>query len=420
MSFNLLDAVKGHFSGDLISKAASFLGESDGGINKALGGLIPTVLSGITSKASTSSGAEEVFSMAKEQHGSGLLGNLGGVFSGGSLLSKGADLIKGLFGGKLGGIVDAIAGFAGIKSSSASSLMSLAAPVALGTLGKHAADNNLGASGISSLLASGKSALAGLLPAGIGSLLGGIGGSASAAASTVSNYADDAAGRAGGGIKWLLPLLLLAALGFLGWWLLKSKSCGKSDGGDHTTGTPVAGDTSKHGHGGDTSTAHMSTGTVEMTKVTLPGGVTLDAAKGSIEDMLSTFLATGDYKKTADSLMKDKWFDFSSVNFKFGTAELTDSSKIQLGNVAKIIDAYGDAKVKIGAYTDKKGDDAGNMKLSQRRADAVAASLKSMVKSKVQIDGAEGYGEKFAKADENAPDEERVKDRHISLRVKGQ
>lgn len=82
-----------------------------------------------------------------------------------------------------------------------------------------------------------------------------------------------------------------------------------------------------------------------------------------------------------------------------------------MDNLKAILVAYPDAKIKIGAYSDKKGDDAGNLKLSQQRADAVKAALNT-----AQVTEAEGYGEKFAKVDENASDEEREADRKTAIR----
>ena len=126
MSFNILDAVKGHLTPDLISKASSFLGESDSAVGKAISGILPSVLGGLISKSTSgTAGADEVFNLAKESHNNGFLGGLGNVFSdGGSLLSKGTELLKNIFGNKADGVIEAIAGFAGIKKSSVSSLMS--------------------------------------------------------------------------------------------------------------------------------------------------------------------------------------------------------------------------------------------------------------------------------------------------------
>jgi len=58
------------------------------------------------------------------------------------------------------------------------------------------------------------------------------------------------------------------------------------------------------------------------------------------------------------------------------------------------------------------------MQLSQKRADAVLDALKKSNANSAQLDGAEGYGSEYAKAAADAPDEERQKDRRISLGVR--
>ena len=139
MSFNLLDTVKGLFNSDLISKAASFLGENESGITKALSGIIPVVAGGIVNKATSGTGgATEVLNNAKETHGSGIFNNLSNLLHGGGsdLLNKGAGLLKGLIGDNAGGISSAISSFAGVKPSTATSLMSMAAPAAMSSLGQ--------------------------------------------------------------------------------------------------------------------------------------------------------------------------------------------------------------------------------------------------------------------------------------------
>ncbi len=62
-----------------------------------------------------------------------------------------------------------------------------------------------------------------------------------------------------------------------------------------------------------------------------------------------------------------------------------------------ILKAYPKAKIKIGGYTDKTGDAAVNKKLSNERAQTVAAALKADGSVAAQVKGAEGYGSEFAK-----------------------
>jgi outer membrane protein OmpA-like peptidoglycan-associated protein len=150
-------------------------------------------------------------------------------------------------------------------------------------------------------------------------------------------------------------------------------------------------------------------------KVKLPDGSELDAYKGGIEDMLVTYLNS---TNSADSINHNRWFDFDNLNFKTNSAEITDESMRQVQNIAAILKAFPKVKIKIGGYTDKTGTEDANMKLSQSRADALVAALKSAGASEGQLVGAEGYGSKFATAAADAPDEERKKDRRISVSVR--
>ena len=148
-------------------------------------------------------------------------------------------------------------------------------------------------------------------------------------------------------------------------------------------------------------------------KVPLPGGIEIEALKGGIEDRLVAFL--NDANSRAG---KDVWFDFDNLTFKTNSAEITEESNVQVQNIAAILKAYPKLKIKIGGYTDKTGDEKMNMQLSQARADAVLVALKKAGVNATQLVGAEGYGSQFAKAAATAPDEEKQKDRRISVNVR--
>jgi outer membrane protein OmpA-like peptidoglycan-associated protein/uncharacterized protein YegP (UPF0339 family) len=218
-----------------------------------------------------------------------------------------------------------------------------------------------------------------------------------------------------GWLKWLLPLLLIA--GALLWW----KNCKTSTDANTETSTievpaiPPAeanADTSMSA----TTSANVSTPAVESIKVKLIDGVELKANKGGVEDKLVAFLGDANAKfDPADK--KGNWYDFDNLNFDLGKSTITPASMVQIDNLVAILKAYPALKIKVGGYTDRKGDDAANMKLSQSRADAVIAALKSKGASASQLTSAEGYGETLATIDENASDEERRVDRRTSVRV---
>ncbi|MBK8150992.1 MAG: OmpA family protein [Acidobacteria bacterium] len=154
----------------------------------------------------------------------------------------------------------------------------------------------------------------------------------------------------------------------------------------------------------------------KLTEVALPNGTKLQAYPGGIEDQLIKFIQSDDFKNGTDESLKNKWFSFDDLNFKFGTTELAPESKRQLDNIVAILKAFPSVKIKIGGYTDKKGDDAANKKLSDDRAKAVKAALdKAGVGA--QVPEAEGYGEQFATVAETAGDEERKADRKTAIRL---
>ncbi len=76
-------------------------------------------------------------------------------------------MLKGLFGDKTNSITSMIASYSGIRESSASSLLSVAAPAALGTVGKQVTQNNMGVSGLTSWLAQQKDSILNAVPSGL-------------------------------------------------------------------------------------------------------------------------------------------------------------------------------------------------------------------------------------------------------------
>lgn len=442
MSINLLDSVKGMFTNELIGKAASMLGESESGVSKAIGGVVPTILSGLLNKAgSGSDGASGILNMAKEAAGSGILNNIGGLLGGsgsGSNMGGILNIASSLFGDKLGGIGKLISGFSGIKESSAGSLLSMVAPAALGFLGKHAADNNLNASGLASFITSQKDNIMSGMPAGLNLSSLGLGdiagkvkdftGSTTTdvkqAAKGAVNYAENAAAKTGG-MKWLLPLLLVA-LAALALWYFLGKGCnsGSTIGGtDTTTVNTDMVDTTMNKIGDmattvlgkiDSATGEFTYDLGKMVDIELPGGVKLNVGENSTEAKLVSFLS--DASKTIDA-EKGNWFDFTNVRFKTGSSIITDESMAQLKNMVAISKAYPAAQFKLGGYTDNTGDSTSNVALSQKRAEAVVAQIIKLGASKTSIVGAEGYGPQWPIGDNNTP-EGRAQNRRVAVSVK--
>ena len=425
MSFDLLSAVKGLFTGDVVSQAAARLGESETGIQKAISSIVPTILAGLLHKAGPQGDATSALAMSREAVGANTPSAISGALqqNAGGWLGKGTEWLQGLFGNKVTTVTTAVASFAGIKASSAGTLLHAATPAALGVAGEHAADQSLNAAGFLTFLNTQQDTILSAVPPGF-NLAGLLGlGSLGELGKKLSGMADNIGARVQGSAaettrqvtgsnRWIWSLLLIVAAIVLLWYF--ARGCG---GGNVTDDVATDSIAAASPNPVDPLIAPIDNSEIATTresiKVTLPDGVTLDAYKGGIEDQLVQFL-----KDDRRQARQDVWFDFDNLNFKSGGSELTEDSREQVQHIAAILKAFPKAKIKIGGYTDRTGDSLANMQLSQARATAVLTALQGMDVDADQLLGAEGYGSQFARAPANAPDEERKKDRRISISVR--
>lgn len=433
MSLNIIDLIKGQLGSALVTQAASQLGESESGISKAISGLLPAVVGGLANNSDNPTVLDAISNSPSQ----GVLGNLLGFASENNWVQG---LLASIFGDKLNGLVNSIATYAGISNNSSASLLNLVTGATVGSVGKYAADNNLDQSGISSLLNDQKGIVSSLLPAGLSLASLNVGDWAKGYKFDNDNdmikptpttppphaeqkievtksiadggtFPDRSTTSEGGSIwKWLLPLLLLIAAGYFLW-----KQCEKKE----TTTTTMIGDSAIV----DNDSSSMSTDTANTMTTTKTdedidlNGTMLKGYKGGMEDQMISFLKSGAYTNAADdAALKDNWYNFDHVNFKIGSStELESGSQGQLENLVAILKAYPDAKIKIGGYTDKTGDEAKNKKLSADRANYIKDWLSKQGVG-TQVIAADGYGSEFATVDASATNEERAVDRKMAVR----
>ena len=246
-------------------------------------------------------------------------------------------------------------------------------------------------------------------------LAGGI-GAAGAVADRVSGGMSTVGSSGNNVMTWLLPLLILLLLIALGFWFCRGPSTPTAPSNINVNANRAVSNASNAAVNSNVPVAANTEAGKTLEELVLPTGRKLQAYPGGIEDQLVKFIQSDEYENATNDQLKDKWFNFDDLNFVFGKTDLTPESQRQLNNIASILKAFPDVKIKVGAYTDKKGDDAANLKLSDSRAKAVQAALQ---KAGVggQVPEAEGYGEKFATVDENASDEARKVDRKTAIRL---
>lgn len=391
MSLDLLDILRTSFDSALARRAAGYLSESESTVQKGLDTVIPVALLGILNKID-SGDTSSLMALAKEaMHRTHFLDLREQFSEKGSGVPAGAPaLLSGLFGERFGAIANAVSGHTGMKGATTSAIFGSVVPYALARLGRYIQENNIAPGGLAALFAPFRSGITGALPAGL-SLAGLLDAKPMSAA-----VAPPPAKQS----NWLLPLLGVLALGALLWMLLRGQPKEPVVAATPTTDTVV----------------QVRTDTVLVAgtpkQITLINGVLLDAKEGGIEDLLLAFLNDPDAKAGSDN-----WFDFGELNFEFGTANILPESQREVSNIIEILKAYPAVKIKLGGYTDRVGNAAENKKLSQARADAVAAALRDAGLAG-QVVGAEGYGSEFAKFPESAPEADRVKDRRVSVSVR--
>jgi outer membrane protein OmpA-like peptidoglycan-associated protein len=399
MSFNLIESVKEILSGDMTNRMAGILGESPANVQQAIQGIIPAILTGLMLK--TDSGdVQDTLNLATAAARIDIPFNLNSL-AGGTVNSKGMDFLKNIFGEKTSVLSDAIAGYAGISSQSSSSLLSTAAPAALGVLGNHILNSNMNASGLRSFLNSQKKKVLNVLPTGI--FLNGIMG-----IDDLSGIAEKFTGselpekKEKSPMKWVIPVILILLAAILVWYFMNNQTPPGNQPQAITDSVTPSKDTIKQ----DIVAENKYT-------IKLPDGVILDAKKGGIEDQLVIFF--NDPKSKASRRFP---FNFDQLSFNNGTANITNESMVQIQNVASILKAFPKAKIKIGGFNEKGGDSASNKLLSESRASAVADAIKAAGANSNQIAGVESFGSDFAKYPADAADSLREKDKRISISVR--
>lgn len=394
MGTNLLDLVKGQLSDALLSKAAGFLGEDSGITSKAMGLILPSVLGGMANKAANANGASQLFDLMNTQDNSNdIFGSLGTLLGGGSatqgLLDSGGGMVNALFGNKTSNIAGVIASAVGMKSGSASSLMSIAAPILMNVISRKLGGGAT-ASGLVSLLGS---QLPFLKNAGLPSALTSALGLSNLNLTTPSVSAPKMDVEEGGLGKFL-PWLLVVAAGLAAFYLFK------------TCNTKVPEMPAKVAV--QQPAAPVAPAIVEtVKKLTLPGG-DIEVKAGSFLDKL--------YAEITDPKADlTKALTFDNVNFATNSADLTPDSKQQLDDLAKIMKAFPKVDVKIEGHTDNVGNEAANLTLSRSRASSVKRYLSTHGVDEKRI-ATNGFGSTKPVAD-NATAEGKAQNRRIEAFV---
>lgn len=301
MAINLMDLVKTAINtSGVADQIGSAVGLEKSKTNSAIEAAIPVLLGGLMKKASTPSGASELSNIFKKQDAEpSILDNLGSLVSGGSsskLLGMGTSLLPMLLGSSQASIVSVLMKLLGLGDKSVLGLLGSLAPIVMGVVGKQAKSAGGFDPGVlTNLLGSQGSSLNALLPNELKGVMGlaDLGKAASETVSSAARTATQTAQRtaaqaapASNPLGWLLPLLLLGALGALAYMFMGGK---KEEPVKPVKNAPaVAAETAPSVKNVPDITAALP----ELPALELPGGMSLDDLKkkltGSFEGIQET------------------------------------------------------------------------------------------------------------------------------------
>ena len=301
MATSFLDGLKSMVTPEFLSGAARNLGESEGAVATGLGAAFPAILAGLVGKAGDSQAMRPLFDLISSPANDGSVirdPRLAVTATPQSPLGAASSkLLSGVFGGQMSSIGDWISRFAGFRSGSGSTLLSMAAPLVLGLLGNRVRTGGLNPGGLGNLLLAEKDSIMRALPAGLGSILGikDIGISAPQVPAANSK-------------RWLVPALAALAVVLVVWALGRNRhpadkaegamSAGMSPPPDTAAAPATAADIRfvcgteniSFGHVGDRAVLTTSLGSLDLRPVTTASG----AKYVAVTDSTTSFWNKGD------------------------------------------------------------------------------------------------------------------------------
>ena len=390
----IIDGLRDMVSPAILSALSRQTGESESVVSRGLSAAIPAIASTVADRADDRGFVRDLLDLATTTAAgphpleaiSALTSSPTGIDTANPIGIDNTNPYRGwladLYGHNISGVTDSIARYAGISAASATSLLSIAAPLVLAYIGRLVRRDNLSVAGLADLLRGQRARLASSLPTGfkMPELVG------------APYEKARTAGMARTG--WSAPLVaLLAALsigGLIWWGRQKPAELARVD---IIEPLPTVG----------------TTGALRGTFVrTLPGNATITIpAVGSAEDRLSLYLASASPGETTITLDR--------ISFDTDSAVLTAESSAQLDNIATILRAYPQAHVAVVGHTDSVGNEADNVVLSRARANTVAAKLRANGVQPQRVH-AEGFGSQRPIAD-NATEAGRAENRRVELGV---
>lgn len=354
MEPDLIRLAEAHLSPALIQRASALVGESQSSTQRALHAAIPALYNGLAAEAGSASGAHRVMEVIDEggfREGATLIHDRLAKGRGEEVIEGGKALLARLLPGRSISISDSLAGTAGVKTSSMSSLLGLATPLVLGTVGREVQARGLDAAGLAAMLRGAQPSTRVSATAENGRV----------AHSPAERSAHPAGAATGLGRFW--PLLLVIPLALAGaFWIRRPSMEPRTDPPPRGLGAglpPTPPDTAP-----PTMQPPAEEAPAPVDTVPVPEGI----SEGTVAYEMHEYLAGGGNDGVKRWVVEE-------LTFAPASALLSGRSIPMLDGLAAVMKAHPEARLMVEGHTDDSGPPAGNVQLSKERADAVKSAL---------------------------------------------
>lgn len=399
MASSIMDSMLALVTPEMQRALAARLGESPQAVHSGLAAAGAAILDGLATKVDEDRFLPQALDLVRAAAAQDIGSDLSATASSGPSDAT-ADLADRLlplvFGSQQHQVAQVLAQQSGLRTASAMALLKMAVALLLALFVAREAGGTSAAGIFANMLRTEAPALRGYLPS---DLLG------SAAGVERSHVPEPAAPP-----RWLVPTAIVGVL--LLAWLVVRLLTAPQEAPVVTTVTAEATNGAATGVNGAANEAVMAAWAAlgDMMKVKLPDGIVLNVPALGVEARLVNFL-----NDSAAPANDSSWFDFDRLLFDTRKATLQTASLEQLTNIAAILKAYPQVRIRIGGYTDNTGDSAANLRLSEERANNVMDELVRLGIDPERMN-ARGYGAQNPVAD-NSTEDGRQRNRRISLRV---
>lgn len=437
---NLFNTFNDLLSPDVLSRIAAYVDEPTEKAHKAVEGLVYTIVGGLMKRTTTEIGVNQLFNhIRKGRYDGSLTDNLITVLRDpaqtNTLITQGNDVISHLLPAMKSSIGSMISGYAGIRNSSAISLLGLTSTIVLHVLGKRVSDQKLDADGLAISLFSEREAFVNAVPdefmprlvekVGLQQIVAGLVAPArrtaveipvrqpsvtaqpvatanrAAASRPTTNRAatsrppityepDDSNDETSSLAKWGMGALLAIALGAVGYYVYQNTQ-------NHPAGesvadvSPVTGDTVKV----DTVSRSLAVPS-DVTPKPVPAFPTAATALARSSPAASvSAAATGSAAALTQQLApyvgnaalpKGRVFSLKGVSFQPGSLSMTPGSQATISELATLLKTYPLLQVQLVGYANDAQGGATNKSLSFKRVNEIKQQLMASGIDFVRID----------------------------------